>query len=169
MSKEKIASGHFSADVAEFIFLLNKYEVKYLLVGGEAVIFYGHARLTGDVDFFYENTASNAEALYNALMEFWNSNIPEIQNATELQEPGLILQFGLPPNRIDLLNSISGVQFDRAWTNRVNVGTVWQDNQININFIGKADLIANKRSANRSKDQDDIKYLTVDETDRSAN
>ncbi len=61
MSKEeKIASDHFSADVAEFIFLLNKYEVKYLLVGGEAVIFYGHARLTGDVDFFYENTASLA-------------------------------------------------------------------------------------------------------------
>jgi len=50
---------YFSEDISEFIYLLYKYKVKYVIVGGEAVIYYGHARLTGDIDFFYESTREN--------------------------------------------------------------------------------------------------------------
>jgi hypothetical protein len=91
---------HFSLDTQEFLFLLNKYEVKYLMVGGEAVIYYGYARLTGDVDFFYEMSEENIPKLYQALEEFWGGNIPGIEDVSELNEPGLIFLFGAPPNRI---------------------------------------------------------------------
>ena len=65
-----------------------------MIVGGEAVIFYGHARYTGDVDFFYSDEDKNAKVLFDALSVFWDGNIPEINNFAELQVPGQILQFG---------------------------------------------------------------------------
>ena len=65
-----------------------------MIVGGEAVIFYVHARYTGDVDFFYSNEDKNAKALFDALSVFWDGNIPEINNFAELQASGQIIQFG---------------------------------------------------------------------------
>ena len=55
---------HFSEDTQEFLRFLAKYGVKYVIVGGEAVIYYGYARLTGAVDFFYEDSKQNAEDLF---------------------------------------------------------------------------------------------------------
>jgi len=165
-SKQTIASSHFSTDIAEFIESLYRFSVRYLLVGGEAVIFYGHARLTGDVDFFFENTEENAYALYNALLEFWKGSIPEIGSASELREPGLILQFGVPPNRIDLMNLISGVNFVDAWANRVEVEMISEDQKsVPIYVIGREQLIQNKEASGRPKDLDDIPYLS--ETDNN--
>jgi len=63
-------STHFSKDVNEFLGLLHRFEIRYLIVGGEAVIYYGHARLTGDIDIFYENKPINAGRLFRALMKF---------------------------------------------------------------------------------------------------
>src|SRR4030042_3756428 len=115
MSQTRIDASHFSPDVQEFLRLLYKHEVKYLLVGGEAVIYYGYARLTGDVDFYYKCDTENASKLFSALSEFWGGNIPETETFEELTQVGLILQFGVPPNRIDLINSIDGGEFDKAW------------------------------------------------------
>ncbi|OQX87321.1 MAG: hypothetical protein B6D55_03710 [Candidatus Omnitrophica bacterium 4484_70.2] len=53
-----------------------------------------------------------------ALKEFWNSSIPGIKDKEELKEQGVIIQFGVSPNRIDLLNYIDGVEFKTAWKNR---------------------------------------------------
>jgi len=61
---------HFSDDTKAFLHVLYKYEVKYVIVGGEAVIYYGYPRLTGDIDFFYSSERDNIRALYNALLEF---------------------------------------------------------------------------------------------------
>jgi len=158
--EEKIVFSHFSPDTVEFLRLLYLHEVRYLLIGGEAVIFYGHARLTGDVDFFYENTKGNVKLLYEALLDFWGGEVPGIQNADELREEGLILQFGRPPNRIDLINQISGVKFEEAWQGRT--GTVVAsptDEEIPVFYIGRTQLIKNKKAAARPKDQDDILYL----------
>ena len=85
-----------------------------IIVGGEAVIYYGYARLTGDVDFFCENSRENVEKLFNVLTEFWKGEIPGIDALEELLEPGMIIQFGSPPHRIDLLNSIDVVSFHEA-------------------------------------------------------
>ena len=115
MPSDPIDADYFSPDIRDFITLLHRHQVRYVVVGGEAVIYYGHARLTGDIDFFYERSPANSAALFQALRDFWSGNIPELATADELQEPGLILQFGVPPNRIDLLNQIDGVEFAQAW------------------------------------------------------
>ena len=100
---QMIIDNYFSNDIREFLFLLTKYSVKYVILGGEAVIYYRYARLTGDVDIFFGNTEKNVEKLFMALKEFWNNSIPGIKDKEELKEQGVIIQFGVPPNRIDLL------------------------------------------------------------------
>src|SRR5258708_7354328 len=104
-----IESSHFSADILEFVHLLQVHKVKYIVVGGEAVIYHGYPRFTGDIDFFFSDAPENVQAIFAALREFWGGTVPGIQSAEELAEPGVIVQFGRPPNRIDLLNRIDGV------------------------------------------------------------
>jgi hypothetical protein len=90
-----------------------------VVVGGEAVIFHGYARFTGDAHFFYANGQQNVQALFRLLEAFWGGAVPGIATSGELMEPGLVVQFGRPPNRIDLLNRIDGVGFEEAWDTRL--------------------------------------------------
>jgi hypothetical protein len=73
-----MTAAFFSKDIVEFLFLLNKNKVNYLIVGGEAVIYYGHARLTGDKDIFYGSDKENCIRLFEALSKFWHDDIPGI-------------------------------------------------------------------------------------------
>jgi len=157
-------ASHFSEDIQEFLFLLHKQAVKYVIVGGEAVIYYGYARLTGDVDFFYERTEENVERLFSALDDFWQGHIPGLRKK-ELLEVGIIIQFGLPPNRIDLLNKIDGVSFGEVWINRVEEELKVENKRTPIYFIGIDSLIKNKESAGRHKDLDDLRFLLKAKTD----
>ena len=152
-------AAHFSRDTQDFLRVLSKHHVRYLIVGGEAVIYYGYARLTGDVDFFFEQSAENAQNLFAALEGFWQGDVPGIDRVDALLEPGVIVQFGVPPNRIDLISRIDGVSFKDAWANRVTTGAEIHGEQVVINFIGLDDLITNKKAINRPKDQEDLKYL----------
>ncbi|NQT93501.1 MAG: hypothetical protein HQ559_12135 [Lentisphaerae bacterium] len=158
MPQDQLASSSFSPDMYDFIVLLHKHEVKYMVVGGEAVIFYGYARLTGDIDFFYERSPENAEKLFETLKEFWNGSVPDLEGAAELLEPGVIIQFGVPPNRIDLINQISGVEFGDAWPSRKTV-TLQGPRAAEMHYLGLAALIRNKRAAARDKDLDDLQHL----------
>ena len=157
--KELKPSAYFSPDSAEFLFLLHKYGVRYLIVGGEAVIYYGHVRLTGDIDIFYENTARNSNALFKALNDFWNDDTPGVESAEELRRKGMVFQFGIPPNRIDLMNSITRVEFDDAWEKKVIKKIVYKKKEFAVYYIGIDDLIKNKKAVNRNKDKDDLKFL----------
>ncbi len=150
---------HFSKDIRDFIECLSNNNVRYLIVGGEAAIYYGNPRLTGDVDFFYDPSAENAIRLYSALNEFWSGDIPGLNSADELQEEGVIVQFGVPPNRIDLINLIDGISFEEAWQGRETAVLDIGDTQISAIFIGIDQLILNKEAAARPKDQEDLKYL----------
>jgi len=150
---------HYSPDTIDFLYILSKHDVKYLIVGGEAVIFYGYARLTGDIDIFYEKTEENVMRLYLALNEFWNDDIPGIENKDELMQTGAIFQFGVPPNRIDLLNSIEKINFTTAWENKKDVDINLEGKQFKIYFIGLNELIKNKEAVGRNKDKDDLIYL----------
>jgi len=152
---------YFSPDILEFLRLLSEHKVRYMIVGGEAVIYYGYARLTGDIDIFYERTDKNAKALYEALKIFWEKQVPGVKDYTEFLEKGEIIQFGRPPNRIDLINDISGVVFEKAWLNRKLEEVVIKDQKHFVCYIGLEDLIENKRYANRYKDLEDLKYLTA--------
>jgi len=92
---------YFSTDVRDFLKLLAKYDVRYVIIGGVAVIYYGSVRLTGDIDFFYESSAENAAKMFSILKEFWRGIIPGIKKEEELIGENIVVQFGVPPNRID--------------------------------------------------------------------
>jgi hypothetical protein len=126
----------FSDDIIEFLYLLFKNDVNYLIVGGEAVIYYGHARLTGDIDIFYDRENQNVEKLFNVLCDFWDNNIPGIDTKEELFERGAIFQFGVPPNRIDLINGIENINFNDAWKNRKEDLINHKNKDFKIFYIG---------------------------------
>jgi hypothetical protein len=85
--------------------------------------------------------------------------VPGVRNEDELMHQGTVIQFGVPPNRIDLINEIEGVNFQEARDNRVNACPSLQDKEIAIYYIGLAELIKNKEAVGRHKDLEDLKFL----------
>ncbi len=150
---------HFPPDAQDMLSALAKHHVRYLIVGAEAVIFHGFARLTGDIDIFFEPCEPNRARLFEALKEFWKGQVPGIKSTADLGKAGTVIQFGLPPNRIDLINEISGVAFPEAWKGRTGQVHVIKGKKIRVPFIGLSDLIRNKEACGRPKDLEDLKYL----------
>lgn len=159
MPEDRLDPASFSPDTLDFLKALHGHGVNYMIVGGEAVIYYGYARVTGDIDFFYERTEANVGRLFAALREFWGGSVPGVAEAAEFMQAGLIIQFGVPPNRLDLVNQIDGVTFAEAWLNRVAVKVSAHETEISIWLVGIDDLIRNKRAAARPKDLDDLRFL----------
>ncbi len=141
------------ADLREFIALLNSHQVEYLIVGGHAVAFHGHPRFTGDIDFLIRSTPDNVERVLTVLSAFGFGSVGIIED--DLLTPGRVIQLGHPPNRIDILTSISGVNFDAAWRSRVP--SVLDDQPVHL--IGWHELLENKRAAGRQKDLADVDKL----------
>jgi predicted nucleotidyltransferase len=155
-----VTGEHLAPDIREFVRLLHVHGVRYLIVGGEAVIHHGYPRLTGDVDFFFERTPANVRRLYAALEEFWGGSVPAVAGAQELLEPDVIVQFGRPPNRIDLIGSLGTVRFAGAWRRRVEERIeIEGEEPLPLHIIGLSDLLRAKRDAGRPKDLDDIEHL----------
>ena len=140
-------------DFKEFLQLLNSRRIEYLLVGGYAVGYYGYPRATGDMDVWVAATRENATALAAALEEFGF--------AAESVQPDLFLQrdrvvrMGVPPLRIDLLTSVSGVDFAQCYAER----TVDLIDGVQVNLISLDRLKTNKRAIGRSKDINDLEHL----------
>ena len=141
------------ADLKEFIRLLNSHGVEYLLVGGHAVAFHGHPRFTADIDFFIRMAPPNAQKLLAVLNEFGFGSVGITER--DLLEPQRIIQLGRPPNQIDVLTSISGVDFDSAWQTRVE--SVMDDQPVVV--IGWDELLRNKKASGREKDRADVSKL----------
>lgn len=156
---KQIDAGAFSPDIRDFMRCLHRHGVRHLIVGGNAVIFHGFIRYTGDIDFFYEDTEKNREALWQALREFWGGTVTEASSPDDLASPGAVIQFGRPPNRIDLLNRIEGVAFDDAWPRRVEAFLRDEEGDLALNYLGKEDLLANKQAVGRRRDLDDCDAL----------
>jgi hypothetical protein len=152
-------NGHFSPDVEEFLLALHRHQVRYLIVGGEAVIFYGYPRLTGDLDLYFDGSKENTQRLYEALEEFWGGSVPGVNDESELRVVGVVAQFGVPPNRVDLMNQIDGVSFPEAWKGRTVDFAVLGGERIPLAVIGVRELIRNKEAMARYRDLDDLKYL----------
>jgi Nucleotidyl transferase of unknown function (DUF2204) len=142
-----------SSDLREFIHLLNTNSVKYVIVGAWALAFHGRPRYTGDLDIFVARDDENADKLM-AVIEAFGFGDAGIKREDFLQVDHVI-QLGREPNRIDILTGISGVTFDEAWANR-EPGKI-ADTAVFV--ISRDLLIKNKRTANRDKDQGDIKLL----------
>lgn len=142
-----------SRDFKEFVELLIKNKVEYLIVGGYAVAIHGYPRYTGDLDIWLNPTPENAKSIVKTVNEFGFSSF----NLTEsdFTKPGNVIQLGYPPLRIDLLTELDGVSFNECFINRKEVE---MDNLI-VNFIGYEDLLKNKRESGRLRDIDDIENL----------
>ncbi|MBL8728170.1 MAG: hypothetical protein JNM25_07065 [Planctomycetes bacterium] len=149
----------FSKDVQEFLRLLAKHDVRYLVIGGTAVVHHGYARFTGDVDFLYDPQHENAQRLWAALHEFWAGAVPTLKDAAELEDPSVVVQFGRPPNRIDLIAGLRTVAFSQAWQNRVREQITVNRSVVPVWIIGLAELRQAKREAGRPKDLDDLDHL----------
>jgi hypothetical protein len=141
-------------DLREFIELLNSHDVRYLNVGGYAVAYHGHPRMTGDIDIFIDISDENARKLEAVTDAFGFASLG--LTAPDFLEPGTIIQLGKPPNSIDLLSSLSGVTFDDVWQQRVSE-TV---DGVRLVFIDKTSLLVNKSATGRPKDLADIDALS---------
>ncbi len=141
-------------DFKEFIRLLNKHEVKYLIVGGYAVAMHGYVRATGDLDIWVKISPNNASKLINVLFDFGFGSL-QLTEKDFLKE-NIVVQFGYPPFRIDILTSPDSLEFDNCYSKRIEQKT--EDN-ILFKFIDKESLLQNKRSVGRSKDLNDIENL----------
>ncbi|MGF1671257.1 MAG: nucleotidyltransferase [Balneolaceae bacterium] len=142
-----------SKDFEEFFELLNRNKVRYLLIGAYAYAIYAEPRYTKDIDIFYEREPGNANKLFKTISDFGFGSL-DIQTEDFLKE-GLVIQLGMPPYRIDLLNQIEGVSFEQAWKNRESAKYGEQE----IGVIGKQDLIINKSSTGREQDKLDARNL----------
>ena len=136
-------------EFSELLNIFNEHEVRYLVVGGFAVMVYSEPRYTKDLDVWIEASAENAVRVVAALREFG----APLDGLTEkdFSESGFY-QMGRPPSRIDIMMSIDGVGFESAWENRHAA----QFRGVLVSFIGKQDLILNKESAGRLQDLADI-------------
>lgn len=148
---------NFPDDFRDFIRELNAQQVEYLLVGGFAVGMYGHVRATADIDFLYRRTAENIGRLMRALECFGAPS--EVIDLEHLAKPEGITAFGEPPNRIDLLASISGVSFEDACAHAVEL-RIEGDRLL---VIGLDALRANKAASGRKKDLDDLQRLPLNQ------
>ena len=143
-------------DFKEFVQFLNANAVEYLVVGGYALMAHGHPRYTGDIDFWVNPTRANITNLLTALNQFGFASV-DLKEEDFLVEQAVI-QLGFPPARIDLMVSISGVEFASAYKSRLEVNL--DDTKINV--ISRNDFIRNKQATGRPKDFVDLKELGVD-------
>ena len=140
-------------DFIEFIESCVRHEVKFLIVGGYAVAAHGYPRATKDLDIWVMIEPTNADRLVQALDDFGMGSVG--LKADDFLQPDMVIQLGYPPIRIDLLTSISGVEFERCWNNRVTASI----GSVEAGFISAADLITNKRAAGRPQDLVDADAL----------
>ena len=140
-------------DFREFIQSLNDNQVRYLVVGGYAVALHGYPRYTKDIDIWIELSPLNATRILQALDQFGFSSLGLTEN--DFLEEDSIIQLGYPPRRIDLLTSLSGVDFDICYSNKVVV----ELDGIQVDFIDLENLKKNKLATGRSQDIADVENL----------
>ena len=97
--------------------------------------------------------------MFNALNEFWGDAIPDVNAPDRLEEKGLIIQFGVFPDRMDLLNEIDGGLFEEAWRGKVTETIRVHQEKFPIYFIGLKGLIKINQASNRPRDLEDLKFL----------
>jgi hypothetical protein len=126
-------------DFREFIQSLNDNHVRYLVVGGYAVALHGYPRYTKDIDIWIEMTPDNAANMVKALEQFEFGSLG--LQATDFITPDQIIQLGYPPNRIDLVTTPSGVDFESCYSTRVEV----EMDNVTVNFIDLENLKKNNQ------------------------
>jgi hypothetical protein len=140
-------------DFREFIELLDSNKVKYLVLGGYAVAFHGHPRYTKDLDIWLESSEDNALRVLRALEEFGFGGMGLTKE--DFLQKGQVIQLGFPPNRIDLINSPSGVDFTECYSSRIEI----EFDGLKISVIDLESLKKNKKASGRLQDLADLEKL----------
>lgn len=142
-----------SQDFKEFLELLRKNNVKYLIVGGYAVNFYGYSRYTKDLDIWIWIKKQNIHSLLKSLKEFGFGSLN--LNPNDFSDPNNIIQLGFPPYRIDIITDVNEMNFEICYKNR----KIFTVNDIEINIISINDLINAKKISGRLQDLADAEFL----------
>ncbi len=142
-----------NSDFRDLFQCLNDASVRYLVVGAYAVIYYSEPRFTKDLDIWVEASKENAPKVWQALASF-GAPLDKI-TIEDLNNPEMIYQVGIEPNRFDILMGVSGITFSEAWEKRVV--SSYEDQTINI--LGFDELINSKKAAGRPQDLLDVQNL----------
>lgn len=142
-----------NSDLTDLLSRFNARSVRYLVVGGYAVVQHAVPRFTNDLDLFVGADARNAVAVFDALRDF-GAPLAGLA-ASDFQELGYFYRMGTPPSRVDILMGISGVSFDPAWQRRMEVDF----DGLLVPFISREDLIEAKRASGRPQDLLDVESL----------
>ena len=143
-----------NSDFSDLLRIFNDRNVKYMVIGGYAVVQYAEPRFTKDLDLLISTDSENAESVYGALLEFG----APLSGLTpkDFSEDGFFFQMGVPPVRVDVLMGIPGIQFGECWNRRVEVDF----DGLKVVFMSKQDLIVSKRAAGRPQDLLDADSLS---------
>jgi predicted nucleotidyltransferase len=140
-------------DFKEFLNILNSKGIQYLLIGGYAVGYHGYPRATNDMDIWIAMESANADKIVLALKEF-GFDVPELSKDLFLKENSVI-RMGATPIKIEILTTISGVNFPECFRERI----IDEIDGIEVNIISLTQLKKNKKASGRHKDLDDFDNL----------
>ncbi len=143
-----------NSDFTDLLRLFNANSVRYLVIGGYAVVQHAEPRFTKDLDLWISTDTANAAAVYKALREF-GAPLSGLTEA-DFAEEGYFYQIGVPPVRVDILMGIPGVQFGEAWGRRIEVDF----DGLPVSFISRQDLITSKLASGRPQDLLDADLLS---------
>ena len=144
----------------ELLQLLNEFEVRYLIVGGYAIMKYSEPHYTKDLDVWVDNSAENSLRVFEALKKFGAPLQSDGITPATFTQDELTYQIGIAPVRIDILTQITGIEFPAAWKDRV-AGTIFG---VSVHFISLDHLIANKQARGRSTDLERLKHISKTQT-----
>jgi hypothetical protein len=143
-----------NSDFSDLLRLFNDNNVRYLVIGGYAVIQYAEPRFTKDLDLWVSTDTTNAAAVYQALKAFGAPLAGMTE--TDFAEEDYFYQMGFPPVRVDILMGIPGGDFEQAWQNRNEVDF----DGLVVPFISRQDLITSKKASGRPQDLIDVDNLS---------
>lgn len=142
-------------DYRDILAALNQRHAQFLVVGAHALAVHGYPRATVDLDIWIKASPDNARRVWEALADFGAPLDALDVTEKDFARPNVVAQFGLPPNRIDVLTGISGLTFDQAWPNRVE----GELEGVRVPVLGLDDLVTNKKASGRDKDRADVNGL----------
>ena len=140
-------------DFRELLALFNANQVDYMVIGGYALAFHGAPRFTGDLDIYVKPDPENARRIVEALDQFGFKSVD--LSVDDFQTPDQVVQLGVPPVRVDILTSITGVSWAEAASGRVE----GRYGEIPVYYIGREQFAANKRATGRKRDLADLEAL----------
>jgi len=144
-------------DFRDLLELFSAHAVEYVIVGGYALAFHGAPRFTADLDILVKGSPENAQRILSALAEFGFKSVG--LKADDFQDPEKVVQLGVPPVRVDILTSLTGVSWEEAFSGKIE----GRYGNVTVHFLGRDQLIDNKRALGRKRDLADLEALGEEE------